>query len=223
MDCRGDADAAWGGVWADVGGRDGSSAAWITSAGAQGEPIRVDQRFGDLRFERLDYDHDGTNEMGDRVAVRGPLADPFSGERVGLAFWDCVTMTRVVSFEPPPGLAGLHGSDPLTDGDITIQGTDPGGYGASVFALTGGTGLYRNARGEADVVDAPGPDRTEITIQLEPCINQIERYIRGHRSRGRENDAEGASRGSLRADLGCADGGSSDRDEFRRSAGGDPS
>jgi hypothetical protein len=26
----------------------------ITSAGAQGEPIRVDQRFGDLRFERLD-------------------------------------------------------------------------------------------------------------------------------------------------------------------------
>jgi hypothetical protein len=27
-------------------------------------------------------------------------------------FWDCVTMTRVVSFEPPPGLAGLHGSDP---------------------------------------------------------------------------------------------------------------
>jgi hypothetical protein len=85
MDCRGDADAAWGGVWADVGGRDGSSAAWITSAGAQGEPIRVDQRFGDLRFERLDYDHDGTNEMGDRVAVRGPLADPFSGERVGLA------------------------------------------------------------------------------------------------------------------------------------------
>jgi hypothetical protein len=140
----------------------------ITSAGAQGEPIRVDQRFGDPHFERFDFDHDGTSEMGDRIAVRGPLVDPFSGERVGLAFWDCVTMTRVVSFEPPRGSQVCTGLIRLTDGDITIQGTDPGGYGASVSALTGGTGLYRNARGEANVVDAPDPDRTEITIQLEP-------------------------------------------------------
>jgi hypothetical protein len=106
--------------------------------------------------------------MGDRIAVRGPLVDPATGERVGLAFWDCVTMTRVVSFEPPRGSQVCTSLIRLTDGDITIQGPDPGGFGASVFAVTGGTGPYRNARGEADVVDAPDPDRTEITIRLEP-------------------------------------------------------
>lgn len=134
--------------------------------GAQ-EPIRVDQRFGELRVARLDFDHDGRSEIGDRIAVRGPLVDPVTGDRVGLAFWDCVTMTRVVSFEPPRGSQVCTGLIRLTDGDITIHGPDPGGYGVSVFGVTGGTGLYRNARGEADVVDAPDPDRTEITIQLE--------------------------------------------------------
>jgi len=43
----------------------------IASAGAQAEPIRVDQRWDDFRVARLDFDHDGTIEMGDRVAVRG--------------------------------------------------------------------------------------------------------------------------------------------------------
>lgn len=57
----------------------------ITSAGAQGEPIRVDQRFGDLRVTRLDFDHDGRSEMGDRIAVRGLLVGPATGDRVGLA------------------------------------------------------------------------------------------------------------------------------------------
>ena len=74
-------------------------------------------------------------------------------------------MTRVVSFEPPRGSQVCTGLIRLTDGDITIHGPDPGGPG---LRRDGGTGLHRNARGEADVVDAPDPDRTEITIQLEP-------------------------------------------------------
>jgi hypothetical protein len=102
------------------------------------------------------------------VAVRGPLVDPETGDRVGSAFWDCVAMTRVVSFEPPRGSTVCTALIRLADGEITIQGPDPAGFGASVFAVTGGTALYRNARGEADVVDASDPDRTEITIRLEP-------------------------------------------------------
>ncbi|MCI0634756.1 MAG: hypothetical protein L0206_12695 [Actinobacteria bacterium] len=48
----------------------------VASAGAQAGPIRVDQRWADLRFRILDFDHDGTREMGDRHAARGPLVDP---------------------------------------------------------------------------------------------------------------------------------------------------
>jgi hypothetical protein len=35
-----------------------------------------------------------------------------------------------------------------------------------VLAVTGGTGTYKDARGEADAVDVE--ERTEITIHLEP-------------------------------------------------------
>jgi hypothetical protein len=136
--------------------------------GAQGEPIRVDQKFGDVRVARLDFDHDGRIEMGDRIAVRGPLVDPATGDQIGLAFWDCVAMTRVVRFEAQRGTTVCTALFELAGGDITLQGPDPAGFGASVFAVTGGTGLYRNARGEADVVDVPDPDHTEVTIQLEP-------------------------------------------------------
>lgn len=143
----------------------------ITSVGAQEQPIRVDQRFRDVRVARLDFDHDGIIEMGDRVAVAGPLVDPATGDRVGSAFWDCVAVTRVVRFELQRGSTVCSALFRLADGDISLRGPDPAGFGASVFAVTGGTGLYRSARGEADVVDAPDPDRTEITIQLEPLAS----------------------------------------------------
>jgi hypothetical protein len=57
----------------------------------------------------------------------------------------------------------------LADGHIIVQGKDPAGLRGGtpyVLAVTGGTGLYRNARGEADAVDVE--ERTEITIHLEP-------------------------------------------------------
>ncbi|MCI0634757.1 MAG: hypothetical protein L0206_12700 [Actinobacteria bacterium] len=76
--------------------------------------------------------------------------------------------TRVYRFERQQGAAVCTAMIQLADGDITLQGPDPASFGASVFAVTGGTGLYRNARGEADVVDDPDPGRTEITIHLEP-------------------------------------------------------
>jgi hypothetical protein len=134
--------------------------------GAQGEPIRVDLRAGDIRVALLDFDRDGRIEMGDRAVVRGPLVDPATGDRVGPSFWECVAMTRIRP-ELQRGMWVCTALLRLADGDITLQGQDPAGFGASVFAVTGGTGLYRNARGEADVVDAPDPDRTEITIHLE--------------------------------------------------------
>lgn len=134
----------------------------ITSAGAQ-ESIRVDVTGGRVTF--LDFDRDGRIEMGDRVTGRSPLVDPASSEPVGRAFADCVAMTRIVVEESRGTWVCTHVLA-LADGHIILQGEDPAGPGTYVLAVTGGTGLYRDARGEADAVDIE--ERTEITVHLEP-------------------------------------------------------
>lgn len=129
--------------------------------------IRVDQMWDDLRITSLDFDGDGRMERGDRVAVVGPLIDPATDATVGSVFWDCVVTTRVFRFEARRGATFCTARVRLSGGDILVQGPDPASYGATTFAVTGGTGQYRDASGQADVLDAPNPDRTEITIDLE--------------------------------------------------------
>lgn len=135
----------------------------ITSAGAQGEPIRVGLAGG--RSASLDFDGDGRIDMGDRVTGRSQLVDPATGERLGRAFSDCVATTGIV-VEQQKGTWLCTHLLALADGHIILQGEDPAGVGTNLLAVTGGTGLYRNARGEADQGDVE--DRTEFTIHLEP-------------------------------------------------------
>jgi hypothetical protein len=138
----------------------------ITSAGAQVDPIRVDMTGGRVAF--LDFDGDGRPDTGDRFTGRSPLVDPASGEPVGGAFSECIAMTRIV-VEQSRGTWICTYVLTLADGHIIVQGKDPAGLRGGtpyVLAVTGGTGLYRNARGEADAVDVE--ERTEITIHLEP-------------------------------------------------------
>jgi hypothetical protein len=137
----------------------------MTSAGAQEEPIRLDQL--EKTWVHNDFDGDGRFDMGDRVVVRGPLVDPATGDRVGQAQWECTAMT-FVRVEAQHGTWLCTGLLRLPQGDLVLEGPDPAGFGDSVFAVTGGTGPYRAARGEADVVDAPNPEHTEITLHLEP-------------------------------------------------------
>lgn len=133
----------------------------ITSAGAQ-EEIRVDVTGGRGAF--VDLDGDGRIDTGDRVTGRSGVLDPVSGERVGRAFVDCVAVTPIV-VEQQKGTWLCTQLLALADGHIILQGEDPAGIGPNVLAVTGGTGVYRNARGEADQLDVE--DRTEFTIHLE--------------------------------------------------------
>jgi hypothetical protein len=137
----------------------------MNSAGAQVE-IRVDLTGG--RVALVDLDGDGRIDTGDRFTGRSPVIDPASGESVGRAFSECIATTRVV-VEQSKGTWVCTHVLALADGHITLQGEDPAGLregAAYVLAVTGGTGLYRNALGEADAVDLE--DRTELTIHLEP-------------------------------------------------------
>jgi hypothetical protein len=133
----------------------------VTSVGAQAE-IRVGLTGGRVAF--VDLDRDGRIDTGDRVTGRSLVADLATGERVGREFADCVAMTRIV-VEQQKGTWVCTHVLALADGHIILQGEDPAGVGSNVLAVTGGTGLYKDARGQADQVDT---DRTEFTIHLEP-------------------------------------------------------
>ena len=135
----------------------------IISAGAQAEPILVDLTAGRATF--LDFGGDGNIERGDRLTGRSPVVDPTSGDRVGISFGDCIAMTRIVVEQSKGAWVCTHVLA-LADGHIILQGEDPAGPGPYVLAVTGGTGPYKDARGEAEAVDVE--DRTEITIHLEP-------------------------------------------------------
>lgn len=129
--------------------------------------------------------------MGDRVAVPGPLVDIAMGDRVGLAFWDCVAMTRAVLPDVRRGSTVCTAMLRLADGDITLQGPDPAGFGASVFAVTGGTGLYRNgARRTSWMLPIPTArkSRSAWSRRPRPPVKRSEARLRGRQGEGGDND-----------------------------------
>jgi hypothetical protein len=138
----------------------------VVSAGAQGEPIRVDLGPGG-RFAHLDFDGDGRTDTGDRSTGRGPVLDPATGDGVGRYFFECIATTRIV-VEDQRGTWLCTIVLEMLDGHLILQGEDPAGVGPGVLAVTGGTGLFSNARGEADFVDVSLDGPSELSIHLEP-------------------------------------------------------
>jgi len=135
----------------------------VTSAGAQQEPIRVNIPAGVGKL--IDLDHDGRIDLGDRVDGRSRLNDPATGDRMGRVLFECLATSQIV-VEQQKGTGLCTYVLEFAEGDLTLQGEDPAGVSTHVFAVTGGTGLYRNARGEAEEVDTLVAE--EITVHLEP-------------------------------------------------------
>jgi Allene oxide cyclase barrel like domain len=79
-----------------------------------------------------------------------------AGNRIGRDGADCVQTN-------PDGTFHCVISVVLPDGELTFQGIARGTE--SDFAITGGTGAYRNARGEAHAIDTE-PGRAEVTIRV---------------------------------------------------------
>jgi hypothetical protein len=136
--------------------------AGTTSAGAQAEPIRVHIPAGVGVV--VDLDGDGRIDTGDRATGRSRLEDPETAERVGRVLFDCVATTPIV-IERQKGTWLCSEVLEFPEGHITLQGEDPAGVGTHVFAVTGGTGVYRSARGEATEIDTTHGE--DITIHLE--------------------------------------------------------
>ncbi len=125
------------------------------------EVIRLVEKIHDVAFD--DGGAAGPS-IGDRLVFTADIFDEH-GELVGRDGADCV----VVRNEPdaPPTeqqVVECMVSVELADGQLTFQGLAQGLD--NTFALTGGTGAYRTARGEAFVHDRVFLQEAEITITL---------------------------------------------------------
>jgi hypothetical protein len=117
-------------------------------------PSSVKVRFLNLGRESLD--------LGDRLTARGPLMNTDQSDRVGSGHFECVVDRRIT--EPDGGVYNCTYVLELDDGLIMLQGLDPHGPGSSQFAVTGGTGSYSDASGEATFTDTE--TGTDMLIEL---------------------------------------------------------
>jgi hypothetical protein len=107
-----------------------------------------------------DFDHDGMG-FGDHTVFRGALTRP-GGRRIGTEYGDCTFFSE--GFEDG-GRWLCHDLLDLPHGQIIAQGLDPRGLSDTIFSITGGTGDYRGATGQAEFVDSES--QTDIYIDLE--------------------------------------------------------
>ena len=97
-----------------------------------------------------------TSPIGDRLIWSAGIFDTH-GNQVGKDAADCTVITAdflvqcLISFTLPGGEMTVQGMG---------QGTD------TVFAITGGTGAFKGARGEVRAVDTTPGVRAELTITL---------------------------------------------------------
>jgi hypothetical protein len=114
-------------------------------------------------IQLFDFANDGLT-LGDRLASFGSLLDGDSGRRVGASYLDCwvgdVTLDDGSPYVCTNTLRFRDGST------IVTQGLDPHGLSDVFFAITGGTGLYEGASGQAEYIDSEA--QTDIYLYLDP-------------------------------------------------------
>ena len=115
--------------------------------------------FTNGRSVLLDFDHDGMG-FGDRLLARGPITRA-EGRRIGTGYGDCAVVSEVLE----GGKWWCRYVLDLPNGQITTEGLDPRGVSDTIFSITGGTGDYRDARGQAEFVDSES--QTDVYIDLD--------------------------------------------------------
>ena len=99
--------------------------------------------------------------LGDEQVASGGLRQ--GGQQVGRFSFVC-TWTGI-----HPTYANEHcdGGGKVTDGQITFDGLTRTDHERHVWAVTGGTGTYRNARGEVRITDL-SDTRSRVVVELIP-------------------------------------------------------
>ena len=123
--------------------------------------IRLVERIHEFTFQ--DTGAPGPS-LGDRLIFTSDLFDE-ENRRVGRDGADCVVV-RLDQSAPPQQqqIVQCAITVELPNGQLTFQGLAQGTE--SLFAVTGGTGTYRTARGEAFAKDIVPLQEADITIRL---------------------------------------------------------
>jgi allene oxide cyclase len=98
-----------------------------------------------------------TSPVGDRITWSAGIFDRH-GHQVGKDTADCTIVATT-------GIVQCLFSIDLPGGELTAQGIGEGSTDTT-FAITGGMGAYRAARGEVRAVDTTVGQRAELTITL---------------------------------------------------------
>ena len=110
----------------------------------------------------------GKFSLGDRVALSDNLFTSKGGKRLGTDGGACV-VTRVTDAATGSGVLECEVTFRLPRGDIATQALntlDKGAFsGVQSGAITGGTGKYRNAKGELSLTFL-SPDEANITFHF---------------------------------------------------------
>jgi hypothetical protein len=112
-----------------------------------------------LKFN--DFDGDGLT-LGDRLAGVAPVLNEDQTKRVGTSYLDCWVGDKELLDQSPYVCTDVL---KLKGGNITTQGLDPHGDSDVFFAVTGGTGVYDGATGQAEYIDSG--DQTDVIITLD--------------------------------------------------------
>lgn len=107
----------------------------------------------------LDFANDGLG-LGDRLEAVGPMFDATQTKHMGTSYADCwVGGQRLLEGTPYVCNYVLD----FGKGAIMTHGLDPHGASDVFFAVTGGTGVFEGATGQAEYIDT---DVTDIFINL---------------------------------------------------------
>ena len=108
----------------------------------------------------LDLDHSGDDSVGDQLVFSVDLfAD---GRKIGFDGGRCQLVRA-------PALFNCVSVNQLPKGQVTAQGLNDfsQGDGPYHFAITGGTGAYRKAHGEVEVLfRSPDPEHSRVTFRI---------------------------------------------------------
>jgi hypothetical protein len=128
------------------------------SARPSAQPIHVVLEAGNTQF--FDFQEDGLG-LGDHLNIVGSILDANGTRRVGTYYSECWIGSAVLQDGSPYVCSHVLRFE---HGEIVAQGVDPHGPSDVFFSITGGTGIYRGATGQAEFIDAA---RTDIYIYLE--------------------------------------------------------
>jgi hypothetical protein len=133
----------------DDGGRDGHGRLHV---------LHVTRQDVENRFLDLDHSGSASDSVGDTNVFS---ADFYDGDRkVGIDGGTC-TLVRL------PAIYHCIATNSFAAGQLTVMTlADFSQTAPGHFAITGGTGEYRGARGEVTYIDNPDPQRDDVTFRF---------------------------------------------------------